>query len=127
MHAQAVDVVGGLDGSDRPVHERRGAQAERARSRVRAEGEPDVRRVSWHRRHREPWPSTRTCRGPAPDYIEHALRAYRSGQRKNAVMAGMASALTDEDIDELADYYGRQQPGLCSTKDIREVGKCAGH
>jgi len=65
--------------------------------------------------------------GQHPDYLEHALRAYRSGQRKNAVMAGMASALTDEDIDELADYYGRQQPGLCSTKDIREVGKCAGH
>ena len=62
--------------------------------------------------------------GQHPDYIEHALKAYRSGQRKNAVMAGMASALTDEDIDELAEYYGRQQPSLCSTDEVRENGHC---
>ena len=41
--------------------------------------------------------------GQHPDYIEQALKAYRSGQRKNAVMAGMAGALKDEDIDALAE------------------------
>jgi cytochrome c553 len=62
--------------------------------------------------------------GQHPDYIEQALRAYRSGQRKNAVMAGMAGALKDEDIDALAEYYGRQQPSLCSTDEVRENGHC---
>ena len=64
--------------------------------------------------------------GQQQDYLEHALKAYKSGQRKNAVMAGMASALTDDDIEQLAAYYSRQQPALCSTKDIREAGKCLG-
>jgi cytochrome c553 len=62
--------------------------------------------------------------GQHPDYIEQALKAYRSGQRKNAVMAGMAGPLKDEDIDELAEYYGRQQPSLCSTDEVRENGHC---
>jgi cytochrome c553 len=62
--------------------------------------------------------------GQHADYIEQALKAYRSGQRKNAVMAGMAGALKDEDIDELAEYYGRQQPSLCSTDEVRENGHC---
>lgn len=64
--------------------------------------------------------------GQHADYLEFALKAYRSGQRKNAVMAGMATALTDDDIEQLAEYYARQRPGLCSTQDIREAGKCEG-
>jgi cytochrome c553 len=64
--------------------------------------------------------------GQHEDYLEEALRAYRSGQRKNAVMAGMTSALTDEDIEALARYYAAQEPSLCSTHDIREEGRCEG-
>jgi cytochrome c553 len=62
--------------------------------------------------------------GQHADYLEEALRAYRSGQRRNAVMAGMASALTDEDIEDLARYYAAQKPGLCSTAEIRGNGRC---
>jgi cytochrome c553 len=62
--------------------------------------------------------------GQHPDYLEHALRTYRSGQRKNAVMAGMAAGLTDADIEALADYYGRQQPSLCATDETRDHGRC---
>ena len=64
--------------------------------------------------------------GQHADYIEHSLKAYRSGQRKNAVMAGMAAALTDADIRELARYYSKQRPALCSTNEIRKHGKCKG-
>jgi cytochrome c553 len=64
--------------------------------------------------------------GQHADYIRNALTAYRSGQRKNAVMAGMAAALTDADIRELARYYSSQRPGLCSTDEIRKHGKCKG-
>jgi cytochrome c553 len=63
--------------------------------------------------------------GQHEDYLAHALKAYRSGERKNAVMAGMAGALTDEDIEELADYYGSQRTTLCATDEIREHGRCS--
>jgi cytochrome c553 len=64
--------------------------------------------------------------GQHEDYIRHALQAYRGGQRKNAVMGGMAAALTDSDIVELANYYSNQRPGLCATDEIRRQGKCKG-
>jgi cytochrome c553 len=64
--------------------------------------------------------------GQHADYIEVALKAYRSGQRKNAVMGGMAAPLTDADIRELAAYYSSQRPSLCSTNEIRDHGKCKG-
>jgi cytochrome c553 len=56
----------------------------------------------------------------------HSLEGYKSGQRKNAIMAGMAAALTEEDIAELAKYYSSQRPSLCATDDIRKRAKCAG-
>jgi len=62
--------------------------------------------------------------GQHADYLEESLRGYRSGQRKNAVMAGMTAALTDEDIDALARYYSAQEPALCSTDEIRDDGRC---
>ncbi len=64
--------------------------------------------------------------GQHAQYLEHALQAYRGGQRKNAVMAGMVAALTDRDIKELAAYYSSQRPSLCATDEIRARGKCAG-
>ena len=64
--------------------------------------------------------------GQHDDYIENSLRGYRGGQRKNAVMAGMAAALSDQDIQELAAYYSSQRPGLCATDEIRRDGKCKG-
>jgi len=64
--------------------------------------------------------------GQYADYIEQALKAYRAGQRKNLVMGGMATALTDADIEALASYYSSQRPSLCSTDEIRKAGKCPG-
>ena len=38
-------------------------------------------------------------------YLERALRAYRSGERRNEVMNVAAKALTDVEIRELAAYF----------------------
>lgn len=38
-------------------------------------------------------------------YLERALRAYRSGERKNEMMAIVAKTLGDEDIRNLSAYY----------------------
>ena len=45
--------------------------------------------------------------GQFADYMERALLDYRSGARKNAIMAGFAATLTDEDIANVAAYYSR--------------------
>ena len=62
--------------------------------------------------------------GQHADYLANSLKSYRSGQRRNAVMGGMAAALSDQDIAELAEYYASQRPGLCSTDEVRSAGKC---
>ena len=46
--------------------------------------------------------------GQYPDYLAKALRDYKSGQRKNAIMAGFAQALSKQDIENLAAYYAAQ-------------------
>ena len=43
--------------------------------------------------------------GQYADYMEQALLDYRSGNRKNPIMAGFAATLTDEDIANVAAYY----------------------
>ena len=50
--------------------------------------------------------------GQYPDYLAKALRDYKSGARKNPIMAGFAGALTAKDIDNLAAYYASQPPVL---------------
>ena len=43
-------------------------------------------------------------------YLERQLHAYKKGSNKNPVMSGMASALTDQEITEVAAYYASLQP-----------------
>lgn len=44
--------------------------------------------------------------GQYPDYLAKSLTEYRSGKRKNAVMEGQTATLTDQEIADLAAYYG---------------------
>jgi cytochrome c553 len=44
--------------------------------------------------------------GQQPAYIVNALKAYKSGERSHPSMRGIAASLTEEDMKELADYYG---------------------
>ena len=46
--------------------------------------------------------------GQHADFLAKALRDYKSGQRKNAIMAGFAAALSRQDIENLAAYYASQ-------------------
>lgn len=46
------------------------------------------------------------------DYLEHALRAYKSGQRNNPIMSTLAAPLTEDDIEDLAAWFASQQDGL---------------
>jgi cytochrome c553 len=43
--------------------------------------------------------------GQHESYLAQSLKAYRDGSRNNAVMAGMAANLSDQDIADLAAFY----------------------
>lgn len=50
--------------------------------------------------------------GQYANYIEHALHAYKSGERKNPIMGPQAANLSDEDIKQLAAWFSQQKPVL---------------
>jgi cytochrome c553 len=62
--------------------------------------------------------------GQHEDYIVQALKDYKSGKRKNPIMAGIIAGVNEKDFEEIAHFFS-QQRGLCSTDDIRTHGKCA--
>jgi len=62
--------------------------------------------------------------GQHRDYLEQAMRDYKSGKRKNAVMAGVIAQIKDEDIPAIAHFFANQKSPLCATDQIRKYGKC---
>ena len=62
-----------------------------------------------------PTPDYPKIGGQYEDYLAKALRDYKSGARKNAIMAGFAGALTKQDIANLAAHYA-SQPRVVSAR-----------
>lgn len=50
------------------------------------------------------------------DYLLHSLKSYKSGARKNPIMAGQAQALTLQEMEGLAAYYSHQHGTLVTKK-----------
>jgi cytochrome c553 len=84
------------------------------------------------------WPN---LAGQHPSYLAKQLKAFRDGQRENALMSPMAMGLSDQDIDDLAAYFsaqklrgGEAEPAKLATGQRvyragnlkREVAACAG-
>ena len=57
-------------------------------------------------------PSNPILAGQYDSYIQQALKSYRSGARENAIMAGFATQLSDQDIADLAAWYSSQNGPL---------------
>lgn len=57
------------------------------------------------------WPN---LAGQHESYLAHALEQYKDGTRVNAVMAGIVTALTPQDIRALSEYFAEQK-GLFTT------------
>ena len=51
-----------------------------------------------------------------PEYIAKQLANFKSGERKNAVMSGMAASLSQEDMANVAAYFGSQKAKVGSAK-----------
>ena len=56
--------------------------------------------------------------GQYASYLEHSLKAYRNGERSNAIMAGFAKELSDTEIADLAAFFASQASKL---HDLREM------
>jgi cytochrome c553 len=54
--------------------------------------------------------------GQYADYLEHALMAYRKGDRSNITMAGQATELTDQQIADVSAFFAAQ-PGKVQDLD----------
>lgn len=46
--------------------------------------------------------------GQQANYIEHALHAYKTGERKNPIMGAQVTSLSDADIKQLAAWFSSQ-------------------
>lgn len=53
------------------------------------------------------WPN---LAGQHAAYLVKQMKAFRSGERKDPVMAPMAVPLSDADIDDLAAFYASRKP-----------------
>lgn len=51
------------------------------------------------------------------EYLYKQLVEFKSGARKNAIMAGMVAGLSEQDMANLAVYYSAQQPKPATSKD----------
>ncbi len=55
-----------------------------------------------------------TLAGQHPDYLVRALEEYKLGGRKNPIMKGFASQLSESDMRVIADYFSKQTPPLAT-------------
>ena len=82
------------------------------------------------------WPATRAdgsrgapanpiLQGQFPEYLAKQLHEFKSGKRKNAIMQGMAAALSEDDIRNVAAFYASKQakPGFAKNKDTVLLGE----
>ncbi|MEI8362240.1 MAG: c-type cytochrome [Betaproteobacteria bacterium] len=54
--------------------------------------------------------------GQHPEYLDKQLTEFKSGKRANAVMSGMASMLSEDDMKNLAAYFASQNLTLGQAK-----------
>ena len=57
-------------------------------------------------------PANPKLAGQYESYLRRALTDYRSGARESAIMAGFATALSDQDIRDLAAWFSSQESSL---------------
>ena len=63
--------------------------------------------------------------GQHPEYLVKQLVEFKSGKRKNAIMAGFAATLTDEDMRNIAAWASQQKPkpGFAKDKALVAAGE----
>lgn len=60
-----------------------------------------------------------------PEYLVKQLQEYKSGKRANAIMLGFATALSEEDMKNIAYWVttNKAKPGAATDKDLASLGE----
>ncbi len=63
--------------------------------------------------------------GQHPEYLVKQLVEFKEGKRKNAIMNGMAAALTREEMDNVSAFYAskKAKDGTAKNKDLVALGE----
>jgi cytochrome c553 len=70
-------------------------------------------------------PANPILQGQHPEYLAKQLAEFKSGVRKNAVMAGFAATLSEDDMRNVAAFYSGKQakPGFAKDKTLVALGE----
>ncbi|WP_309624757.1 c-type cytochrome [Methylibium sp.] len=70
-------------------------------------------------------PANPILQGQHPEYLAKQLAEFKSGARDNAIMKGFASALSDDDMRNVAGFYAGKQakPGFARNKELVALGE----
>lgn len=70
-------------------------------------------------------PSFPILQGQHPEYLVKQLTEFKSGKRKNAVMLGFASGLSDADMRNVAAFFAskKAKEGFAANKDTVALGE----
>ena len=70
-------------------------------------------------------PAYPVLQGQHPEYLVKQLHEFKGGQRKNAIMSGMAAPLTDEEMRDVAAFYASKKApaGTAKNKDLVASGE----
>ena len=70
-------------------------------------------------------PANPTLSQQHPEYLVKQLTEYKSGKRKNAIMQGMAAALSEDDMRNIAFWVTskKAKPGFAKEKDLVALGE----
>ena len=70
-------------------------------------------------------PANPILQGQHAEYLVKQLTEFKAGKRKNAIMSGMAAALSEEDMRNVAAFYASKvaKPGFSKNKDTVALGE----
>lgn len=70
-------------------------------------------------------PTFPILQGQHPEYLTKQLVEFKSGARNNVVMKGFASALSEEDMKNVAAFYASKEakPGFAKDKALASLGQ----
>ena len=70
-------------------------------------------------------PANPILQGQHPEYLVKQLTEFKAGKRVNAIMTGIASTLSEDDMRNVAAFYGSKQakPGFAKNKDSVALGE----
>lgn len=70
-------------------------------------------------------PANPILQGQHPEYLVKQLTEFKADKRQSPIMKGFASTLSDQDMKNVAAFYGSKQakPGFAKNKDLVTLGE----